>query len=192
MPDDKNRGVHVWSKAGDQFLNGLKAACRGPDHNDVPFFHNYTWDNLCTRQERYLYPEVDCPCRRRLIIQKLIIVSKMKKLIFVDDDPAIQDIVRIVFKDIYELTIFSDGESLMSNNFEKPDVFLLDKHISGLDGLDICRFLKSQTETGLIPVIIISASPDIARLAKLAGADDVIEKPFKLSELSSKIAQYMQ
>jgi CheY-like chemotaxis protein len=70
----------------------------------------------------------------------------MKRLIFADDDPAIQDIVRLIFENIYELTIFSTGEELMNNAFEPPDLFLLDRQISGIDGLNICRFLKSQPD----------------------------------------------
>jgi CheY-like chemotaxis protein len=55
-------------------------------------------------------------------------------------------------------TIYANGELLMHNDFELPDLFIIDKQLSGIDGLELCRFLKAQEATRNIPVIIISAS----------------------------------
>src|SRR5688572_9156646 len=107
----------------------------------------------------------------------------MKKILLADDDPSIADVITLVFEGQYEVTSFSEGEPLLSNAFELPDLFLIDKQLPGTDGLDICRFLKANSATSRIPVIIISASPNIHNLAKSAGADDVIEKPFTIKEL---------
>lgn len=111
-----------------------------------------------------------------------------KKIIIADDDPGIQDIFRIIFEKAgYVTTIFSNGLNLLRNNYELPDIFLLDKQLSGFDGLEICRYLKSRTETKFIPVIMISATPGIRELAKEAGADDFLEKPFIMTQLLNKI-----
>jgi DNA-binding response OmpR family regulator len=80
---------------------------------------------------------------------------------------------------------------LMTNGFDLPDLFLLDRQLSGVDGLDVCRFLKSQEETKHIPVIIISATSNVVRHALQAGADDVIEKPFLIAELRKMIARHL-
>jgi CheY-like chemotaxis protein len=115
----------------------------------------------------------------------------MKKIIFADDDPSIQDVVNLIFEDQYEVTTFSRGEPLMNSEFEIPDLFLVDKQLpGGFDGLDICRFLKSQEKTKHVPVILISASPNLRKLAKAAGADDSIEKPFPINELRQMIASF--
>lgn len=115
----------------------------------------------------------------------------MKKIIFADDDPSIQDVVNLIFEDQYEVTTLSNGEELMNNNFEIPDLFLVDKQLpGGFDGLAICRFLKNQEATKRVPVILISASPNLKKLAKEAGADDSIEKPFRITELRQMIAAY--
>ena len=114
----------------------------------------------------------------------------MKKIIFADDDPSIQDVVNLIFEDNYKVTTFSSGEPLLNNEFEVPDLFLVDKQLPGVDGFEICRFLKSQDKTKNIPVIMISASPHLKKLAKLAGADDSIEKPFPINELRQLIASY--
>ena len=76
-----------------------------------------------------------------------------------------------------------NGEDLLKNKFTLPDVFLIDKQLSGYDGLDICRHLKNKGRTKNIPVIMISASPNIGSLSKEAGADAFIEKPFEIKDL---------
>jgi DNA-binding response OmpR family regulator len=115
----------------------------------------------------------------------------MKKIIFTDDDPTIRDIIELILGDSYELKMYSSGEPLMTNGFDLPDLFLLDRQLSGVDGLDVCRFLKSQEETKHIPVIIISATSNVVRHALQAGADDVIEKPFLIAELRKMIARHL-
>jgi len=116
----------------------------------------------------------------------------MKKIIFADDDPTIQDVVNLIFEGEYDVTVFSSGEPLLKNEFVLPDLFLLDKQLSGMDGLDICRFLKSQESTKDVPVIIISANPKIFELAKSAGADAAIEKPFPIKELRDLIEFHLR
>jgi len=83
------------------------------------------------------------------------------------------------------------GEDLVKNKFSLPDIFLIDKQLSGYDGLDICRRLKRRTETKNIPVIMVSASPEIADLSKDAGADDHIEKPFEIKDLLDLVNKYV-
>jgi DNA-binding response OmpR family regulator len=68
---------------------------------------------------------------------------------------------------------------------------LLDRQLSGQDGLKVCRFLKSQSQTKDIPVIIVSATPGIGKLAQEAGADDFIEKPFQMKELLNVVAKWI-
>ena len=56
-----------------------------------------------------------------------------------------------------------------------------------MDGLDICRFLKSKEQTKVTPIIMLSANPNIGTLAFEAGADDYLEKPFKIKVLMDKM-----
>ena len=116
----------------------------------------------------------------------------MKKIIFAEDDPTIQDVVSHILQDQYEIRIFSQGEELLKYEYELPDLFLLDKQLSGIDGLEICRFLKAREQTKHIPIIIISATPALDKLAKSAGADNIIEKPFSVKALREMIARYIQ
>lgn len=106
------------------------------------------------------------------------------KILIADDDPGIRDIFKIILtKAGYDIEIKEDANEIFENKFSIPDLFLVDKLLSGIDGLDICRYLKSNEQTSHIPVIMVSASPDIGIAATKAGADDFVEKPFELSYL---------
>ncbi len=112
----------------------------------------------------------------------------MKKILIADDDPAIRDVFKVILETSgYEVEVKEDGSEIFENNFTTPDLFLIDRLMSGVDGLDICRYLKNNVVTKYIPVIMISASPDIQESSANAGADDFIEKPFDLSHLLSVI-----
>ena len=117
----------------------------------------------------------------------------MKSIIIADDDPAIRDIFELIFKRAgYEITTYSSGEALIHNEFELPSLFILDMQLSGVDGLEVCKFLKSQESTRNIPVIMLSASPYIAMMSEQAGADDFIAKPFDMSHILAKVNNLIQ
>jgi DNA-binding response OmpR family regulator len=114
-----------------------------------------------------------------------------KKVIVAEDDPGLQDVLKIILETHgYDVQIFPKGEMLMERKFSVPDLFLLDKQLSGLDGTDICKFLKADPATCKVPVIMISANPNIAELATGAGADNWIEKPFEVTNLLEMIRNY--
>lgn len=116
----------------------------------------------------------------------------MKRIIVVDDDPGIQDILELIFHRAgYDVTILPGADQLFSGSFEKPDVFILDKQLSGADGLDVCRFLKKQESTRHIPVIIVSANMCINQLAHEAWASDFIEKPFRMQDLLETVRRHI-
>jgi DNA-binding response OmpR family regulator len=110
----------------------------------------------------------------------------MKHILIIDDDPGIQEILKIIFEKAgYTVSIECNGRAILNNQYQLPDIFLLDRYLSGIDGIDICRHLKADANTRHIPVIMISASPDIAVQSILAGADCYIEKPFNIKDLLS-------
>lgn len=116
----------------------------------------------------------------------------MKKILLVEDDPAIQEMFSMVFKEPeYTITCYMNGQLLLKNNYPLPDIFILDKQLSGNDGLDICRHLKSHSQTCLIPVVMISANPLILELAREAGADNVLLKPFRLADLREMVSTFV-
>src|SRR5688500_6269736 len=105
--------------------------------------------------------------------------QEQRKILVADDDPAICDAVQFMLEEEgYAVDTTVNGETIykMEKNF--PDVLLLDIWMSGQDGREICKYLKKKSMTKNIPIIMLSASRDIASSAKEAGADDFLAKPF--------------
>jgi DNA-binding response OmpR family regulator len=115
-----------------------------------------------------------------------------KKILITDDDEGVQDVFRLIFEKAgYDVAIYGEAFSIFENKYERPDLFILDKQLSGQDGLKLCAFLKGQNTTKNIPVLIVSATPGIGELALKAGADDFIEKPFQMKELLQKVQKWI-
>jgi DNA-binding response OmpR family regulator len=114
-----------------------------------------------------------------------------KKILVTDDDTGIQDVIRIILERAgYSVDISSDAKCIFEDKFDHPDVIVLDRHLSGLDGLDVCRYLKGKKETKNIPIIMVSATPGIDVMAKHAGAEDFIEKPFLMNDLLAVVNRW--
>ncbi|HUQ84848.1 MAG TPA: response regulator [Candidatus Limnocylindrales bacterium] len=115
-----------------------------------------------------------------------------KKILVADDDPAIVDCVKMMLElDGYEVSTTVDGETIFKMEKEYPDLLLLDIWMSGQDGREICKYLKKKKLTQNIPIIMISANKDAKRIAKEAGADDFIAKPFEMEDVLNKVRHYV-
>jgi DNA-binding response OmpR family regulator len=111
----------------------------------------------------------------------------------IEDDEGIQDVLKIILNRAgYETEIFFDGKAIFEDNYTTPDLFLIDKQLSGADGLTICKHLKDDRDTKSIPVVMMSAYPNIKEFSILAGANDCIEKPFKVETLLTTIKNHIQ
>ena len=104
------------------------------------------------------------------------------KILIVDDVATNRIVLKVKLSGArYETVQASTGEeALRLIAQEAPDLVLLDVHLPDMNGIDICRKLKSEFATAHLPVIVITASPDReTRLAALqAGADEFFVKPF--------------
>ena len=115
-----------------------------------------------------------------------------KQVVVIEDDEAINDILTIMLTNSgYEVTAMRVGEYFTDNGAIRPDLFLIDRHLPGVDGIKICKQIKSQPATSNIPVIMISASAGFVIPAMEAGADECIEKPFSRKELFTTIDKYL-
>ena len=116
----------------------------------------------------------------------------MRKILVADDNPAILDALKIMLEEEeYEVDTTEDGAAAQHMKKPLPDLLLLDVWMSGIDGRDVCKQLKSSDETKHIPIIIISATRDIEYIAKEAGADNYISKPFQREHLLSVVGKYI-
>jgi len=120
-------------------------------------------------------------------------MQQRKRVLITDDDPGIRDAFKIIFEHAgYDTDIYSGGTELFSNDYELPDLFILDRQLAGVDGLDICRHLKNEPRSKHLPVLILSATPNLDRLAISAGADAFQEKPFRMHDLLGKVRQLIE
>jgi len=113
-------------------------------------------------------------------------------ILVADDDDAIADAIQLILEsEGYSVKTTADTKAVSSLSQALPDLLLLDIWLSGVDGRDICRLLKSKKETAGLPIILVSASRDVQQSAKEAGANDFIAKPFEMAELLQKVKQFV-
>lgn len=88
-----------------------------------------------------------------------------------------------------------DGEEgLLLVEEEAPDLILLDWMLPGLSGIEVCRRLKTRTETRAVPIMMLSArSEEVDRVRGLeTGADDYMVKPYSLAELMARVRAHLR
>ena len=114
-----------------------------------------------------------------------------KQIVIVEDEPDILDVLSYNLKrEGFEVATSQNGaEGLGLIQRLKPDLVLLDLMLPGMDGLDVCRQLKTNSVTDNIPVIMLTAKGEESDvvLGLGLGADDYIPKPFSPKELIARI-----
>ena len=112
-------------------------------------------------------------------------------ILIVDDEPAQQQLLRYnIEKAGYDILLADNGkDALILVEEEKPDLIILDWMIPEASGIDVCRELRSRSETRLLPILMLSARGEEGdrALGLDSGADDYITKPFSPGELVSRI-----
>lgn len=114
-------------------------------------------------------------------------VSKQKILI-VDDDSNIAELISLyLIKECFETLIVGDGETaLAAVDTFAPNLILLDLMLPGIDGYQVCREVRTKSQT---PIIMLSAKGEVFDkvLGLEMGADDYMEKPFDSKELVARV-----
>ena len=113
----------------------------------------------------------------------------MVKILIVDDSQELLDLCThllnmkgyIVATATSKITVFNKV-----SNFN-PDLILMDVRLNGADGRELCKEIKQNDSTKEIPVILLSASPELLMDYKECKAVDAIEKPFELTSVIQKI-----
>jgi DNA-binding response OmpR family regulator len=122
--------------------------------------------------------------------------NNKKKILIIDDEPDILAFLSAMFEDANFTVVATDKgnyiERLTRTTMDNlPNVILLDMLLSGSDGRDIARRLKSQEETRCIPIIMTSAHPYARQEARACGADDFLAKPFEMDALLNIVERYL-
>lgn len=116
---------------------------------------------------------------------------RKKRIMIVEDDDDIILALRVILEtEGYLVASSKTGRFLLKGRYEPPNLFILDKRVPDIDGLEVCRLLRTREEFEKTPVIIISASPRFGSQAIAAGANDFLEKPFELHHLLKLVGKY--
>ncbi len=111
----------------------------------------------------------------------------MTKILVIDDDEIVRDILRAQFEGrAYHVIDADDGDSGVAQaRAEKPDLMVLDMNLPGMTGFEVLPILRTHPETRKIPVIALTAhdGPDDRDAAYDAGCDRYVSKPVDAQRL---------
>lgn len=117
----------------------------------------------------------------------------MKHIFVIDDEGHIRDLIRkYLEKEGFSVTTFESAQNVVNEITRlKPDLLVLDIMMPGIDGLELCREIRKNTE---IPIVFVSArDEELDRILGLElGADDYLAKPFSPRELVVRIKNIMR
>ncbi len=109
-------------------------------------------------------------------------------ILVIEDDQAVAQLIRLyLVRDGHAVLTANDGiEGLRLAREKRPDLILLDLNLPGMGGMDVCKAVRSESQT---PIVMVTARVDEGdRLAGLdLGADDYISKPFSPRELAARV-----
>lgn len=112
-------------------------------------------------------------------------------ILVVEDEEALSTLLQYnLEKEGYDVTMASDGEeALMLINERLPDLIVLDWMMPKISGIEVCRRLRSRSETRNVPIVMLTARGEESdRIRGLdTGADDYVIKPFSMTELTARI-----
>jgi CheY-like chemotaxis protein len=122
-----------------------------------------------------------------------MVEAKPFRILVVDDEPVIRELVSAMLEDDgVQVRCVADGtRAVAEGRAYRPDLILLDIVLPGMDGLTVCRLLKSDPSLGGTAIHMLTArskAKDLAAAQK-AGADGYIEKPFKAQALHALVAE---
>lgn len=116
-----------------------------------------------------------------------------KKVIIIDDDVKLQELLKDYLKDYnYDISAFFDGSDILENiNSVQPDLIILDIMLPGKDGMELLKDIRKESS---VPVIMLTAKgEDTDRIIGLElGADDYLSKPFNPRELLARMKAVMR
>ena len=115
-----------------------------------------------------------------------------QRILVAEDDQVVLDVLRLILEEEgYAVESIADEATLRAFPHGYPDLLLLDIWMSGWDGGNLCRELKGEEKTRGIPILLCSANQGGERIAREAGADGFIGKPFDMDDLLAAVARLL-
>src|SRR4030066_219964 len=114
-------------------------------------------------------------------------------ILLVDDEPKVCELIKAyLVKDGYDVIVAADGKAAIEQaQLPKPDLILLDLNLPELDGLEVCRTIRKQSN---VPIIMLTArDEETDKIVGLElGADDYVTKPFSPRELAARVSAVLR
>jgi DNA-binding response OmpR family regulator len=118
-------------------------------------------------------------------------IGSGRKILIIEDESDVADLLTLnLRKAAFRISTAADGASgLQKARDDRPDFIVLDLMLPKMSGLEVCRILKSDTDTSHIPILMLTAkAEEIDRIVGLEfGADDYVTKPFSPREVVLRI-----
>lgn len=134
---------------------------------------------------------VRVPLQSQRRLEQLLARLSVTRILVVDDDENIRRVLALTLKkENYEVLTASDGvEGLQVALTAQPDLIVLDLHMPGLSGLEVCQQVRASPQLAHVPVLILSATTDVAeyRSTQELGAVMFVPKPFQAQKLVKQI-----
>ncbi len=119
---------------------------------------------------------------------------EIKKIMIVDDEEIISSYLQKKLTKLgYTVCVAGDGEEALAQAFKNlPDFILLDVKLPKLDGIEVCKTLKSDEQTRHIPIVMLSAKAQSFEIEKglHAGADKYLCKPLSFQDIIGEIRAF--
>jgi sigma-B regulation protein RsbU (phosphoserine phosphatase) len=117
------------------------------------------------------------------------------RVLIVDDTRTNLDLLSNGLRGEHQISVALNGEAALEAAARTPpDLVLLDIMMPGLDGYEVCRRLRAQSETAEIPIIFLSSLDEVQNKARgfEAGANDYVTKPFELLEVKARVRSLLK
>jgi two-component system phosphate regulon response regulator PhoB len=121
-----------------------------------------------------------------------------RPILIIEDDPDIAEVLRYGLEARhFETRVAGDGKEGLSASLDKerpPLLILLDQLLPGMNGLDICRRIRSEPSIAGVPIIMVTAKTSEADFinAKAAGVDDYVTKPFSVVKVLERVTMLLE
>jgi CheY-like chemotaxis protein len=113
-------------------------------------------------------------------------------LVAENDEEVAQMLVLLLSREGFEATVAKSASAVMSLvHAQRLDLVLLDEDLPGMDGFSLCSRLHTDPATAQLPVVVLSASHGLSKLARRVGAVAFLEKPCDFVDLARRLREYL-